>query len=112
MAPLSAEAKSPQGSSDVGAEAGLFKSKPPRSHNKSRLELEAVPITVEAGEGSTGEESGVKLEAPGMPETLLFVGGGLIPPTGGGGIPRPPQVLLFAALALSLLGMLMLTLMV
>ena len=78
-----------------------------------RLELEAVPITVEAWEGSTGEESGVKLEAPGMPETLLFVGGGLIPPTGGGGsIPRPPPVLPFAALALSLLGMLMFTLMV
>ena len=42
------------------------------------MELEAVPITVEAWEGSTGEESGVKLEAPGMPETLLFVGGGFI----------------------------------
>ena len=110
---MSAEAKSPQGSSEVGAGAGLFRSKPPRSHSKSRFELEAAPITDVVGEGSTGEDKGVRLEVPGILEMLLFVGGGLIPPTGGGGsIPRPPPILLLPVLALSLLGMLMFTLMV
>ena len=77
MAPLSAEAKSPHGSSDLAAAAagagaaaaGLFKSRPPRSQRRSRLgEAEAAaPITEDSGDkGSTGEDRGVRLEAPGI----------------------------------------------
>ena len=77
LAPLSAEAKSPHGSSDLAeaaagagaAAAGLFRSRPPRSQRRSRLgEAEAAaPITEDSGDrGSTGEDRGVRLEAPGI----------------------------------------------
>ena len=51
------------------AAAGLFKSRPPRSQRRSRLgEAEAAaPITEDSGDkGSTGEDRGVRLEAPGI----------------------------------------------
>ena len=147
LAPLSAEAKSPHGSSDLAAAAagagagaaaaGLFRSRPPRSQRRSRLgEAEAAaPITEDSGDrGSTGEDRGVRLEAPGIWDklqkylklqknhktvlllttlvVLLLVaeGGGLIPPAGGGGsIPRPPAGRPLAGRALSLLGMFIFT---
>ena len=81
LAPLSAEAKSPHGSSDLAeaaagagaAAAGLFRSRPPRSQRRSRLgEAEAAaPITEDSGDrGSTGEDRGVRLEAPGIWDKL------------------------------------------
>ena len=133
LVPLSAEAKSPHGSSlltaavTAGAAAGAgLRSRPPRSHSKSTLD----PIT---GLESTGEASGVRLEAPGicntqlckdqlLSENLLTTfamlllddedGGALMRPAGGGGSMPSPVPDLALGLALSLLGMLMFTLMV
>ena len=72
LAPLSAaEAKSPHGSSlltaavTAGAAAGAgLRSSPPRSQSKSTLD----PIT---GLESTGEDSGVRLEAPGIYNEMM-----------------------------------------
>ena len=85
LAPLSAEAKSPHGSSDLAAAAaagagaaaaGLFRSRPPRSQRRSRLgEAEAAaPITEDSGDrGSTGEDRGVRLEAPGIWDKIASI---------------------------------------
>ena len=83
LAPLSAEAKSPHGSSDLAAAAGagaaaagLFRSRPPRSQRRSRLgEAEAAaPITEDSGDrGSTGEDRGVRLEAPGICDKTVSI---------------------------------------
>ena len=64
LAPLSADAKSPQGSSDLagaGAAAGVLRSRSPRPR-RSTLE---DPITGWAV-GDTGDVRGVRLAAPGI----------------------------------------------